>query len=74
MYTTYHFRSASEVNNDIIDAIKAAFKGKPIVITVDEDMDETAYLMSNDADREMLLRSISQDKNGASVTVTIPDV
>lgn len=37
MYTTYHLTSAQEVNADILDAIKATFKSKPITITVEED-------------------------------------
>jgi hypothetical protein len=73
MYTTYHFQSASEINKDIIEAIKAAFKGKPIVITVEEDDDETAFLMSNPANKAILLESIKQDKNGSSIPVTISE-
>jgi len=37
MYTTYHLSSAQEVNSDIIDAIKAAFKSRPITITIEEE-------------------------------------
>lgn len=37
MYTTYHLTSAQEINSDFIDAIKAAFKSKPITITVQEE-------------------------------------
>ncbi len=37
MYTTYHLASAQEVNTDILDAIKATFKSKPITIIVEED-------------------------------------
>jgi len=37
MYTTYHLTSAQEVNSDILDAIKATFKSKPITIIVEED-------------------------------------
>lgn len=37
MYTTYHLKSAQEVNTDILDAIKAIFKSKPITIMVEED-------------------------------------
>ena len=32
MYTAYHLKSAQEVSADILDAIKAAFKSKPITI------------------------------------------
>jgi len=37
MYTTYHLSSAQDINSDILDAIKAAFKSKPITIIVEED-------------------------------------
>ena len=37
MYTTYHLASAEELNSDILDSIKAAFKTKPITIIVEED-------------------------------------
>ena len=39
MYTTYHLSSAQEVNVDILEAIKAAFKSRPITITIEEDRD-----------------------------------
>jgi hypothetical protein len=37
MYTTYHLSSAQDVNSDILDAIKATFKSRPITIIVEED-------------------------------------
>jgi type IV secretory pathway ATPase VirB11/archaellum biosynthesis ATPase len=36
MYTTYHLTSAQEVSVDILDAIKATYKSKPIRIIVEE--------------------------------------
>ncbi len=39
MYTTYHLSSAQEVNVDILEAIKVAFKSRPITITIEEDLD-----------------------------------
>jgi hypothetical protein len=39
MYTTYHLSSAQEINVDILEAIKVAFKSKPITITIEEDRD-----------------------------------
>ena len=41
MYTTYHLSSAEELNADILEAIKAAFKSKPITIIVEEDFSES---------------------------------
>lgn len=37
MYTTYHLSSAQDVSTEILDAIKATFKSKPITIIVEED-------------------------------------
>jgi hypothetical protein len=37
MYTTYHLASAQQVNTDLLDAIKATFKSRPITIIVEED-------------------------------------
>ena len=37
IYTTYHLTSAEELNTDILDAIKATFKSKPITIIVEEN-------------------------------------
>jgi hypothetical protein len=37
MSTTYHLTSAQDLNSDILDAIKAIFKTKPITIIVEED-------------------------------------
>ncbi len=39
MYITYHLSSAEEITTDILDAIKANFKSKAIVITVEEEED-----------------------------------
>jgi C4-type Zn-finger protein len=37
MYTTYHLASAQEVTTDILDAIKAVYKSRPITIIVEEN-------------------------------------
>ena len=53
MYTTYHLASAQSVTTDFIDSIKATFKESPIVITVEEEMDETAFLLADAANKSM---------------------
>jgi len=40
MYTTYHFKSVADINADILEAIKIAFKGKAVSITVKEEMED----------------------------------
>ena len=71
MYTTYHLASAQEVTTDILEAIKANFKSKPIVITVEEEIDTTTYLNSSVANKKMLKNSIEQDKNGETISVKL---
>ncbi len=34
MYTTYHFNSAQDITEDIIEAIKKVYKSNPIAITI----------------------------------------
>ena len=46
MYTTYHLTSAQEINTDILDAIKATFKSKPITIIV--EVDNTEYELTDE--------------------------
>ena len=78
MYTTYHLSSAQDLNPDILESIKAAFKSRPIVITVedtvDEEMDATAYLMSNPANKAALEKSLKQLENGEFVEVKLEDL
>lgn len=69
MYTTYHLASAQDLTVDILEAIKANFKSKPIVITVEEEMDNTTYLNSTEANKKMLHDSIVQDENGEYIAV-----
>lgn len=38
MNTVFHLSSADEINEDLINSIKAAYKKKPISITIEEDM------------------------------------
>lgn len=72
MYTTYHFKSALDINIDILNAIKTAFKEKPVVLTIEEELDETAFLMSNPENKAMLLKSIAQDKNSETISIEAP--
>lgn len=71
MYTTFHLSSAEEITADILETIRATFKSKPITITVEEDVDTTAYLMSTPENRAMLKKSIDQANNGEFVEIKI---
>ena len=74
MYTTYHLDSAADINADILDAIKSTFKERPIVLTVEEELDATAYLMSTAANKAMLDKSIAQAKNNEFIEVKFEDL
>ena len=47
MYTSYHFKSAGEITEDFVEQIKSTYKEKPIVLTVEEDINETTFLLQN---------------------------
>lgn len=54
MTTIYHLSSAEEITTDILDAIKASFKSKAIVITVEEEVDfELTQEMKNTLDERL---------------------
>lgn len=44
MYTTFHFDSAADLNEEIINSIKSTFKTRPITIIVEEDEELTEDL------------------------------
>ena len=59
MYTKYHLSSAQEVSTDILDAIKATFKSKPITIIVEED--ESDYELTTDM-KDVLDNRLKEDE------------
>jgi hypothetical protein len=61
MQTVYHLRT-NELDNQFLEALKTLFKDKTIEIIVTE-VDETAYLLHLDANRERLLQAIEHVNN-----------
>jgi hypothetical protein len=61
MYTTYHLSSAQEVNTDILDAIKATFKSRPITIIVKEDNED--FELSGELKAILDQRLLEEDKD-----------
>lgn len=74
MYTTFHLDTTSELNTDFLKAIKTLFKNQRISVTVEAEMDETEYLMSSEANRLFLEKSMNQIKNGEIVKVKFDDL
>lgn len=63
---------ADELNQDFVEAVKAAFKDKEIEITVYE-RDETAYLLRSPANREHLLRAIADVNRSENLVIPNQD-
>lgn len=57
--------NCDELNLNFLNSLKAMFLGRKIEISVRDVDDETEYLLSTEANREHLLRSISQIESGA---------
>lgn len=50
-------------SQQFLESLKTLFKGKTVEIIV-SDVDETAYLLHSDANRERLLQAIEHVNNG----------
>ena len=73
MTTTFHIE-ASELNNIFLDKIQSLFQDKKLVITVEEEMDETEYLLSSEENKKHLQKSIEQLRNGQTIQVSLEDL
>ena len=68
MTTTYRLNSR-ELSSKIIDSIKEAFQDKDIEITVTDAPDETEYLLSTEANKKQLYKSIEELEQGVTMTL-----
>jgi len=59
MYSVYRL-NVNELNSQFIESLKALFKPKDIEIIVSE-IDETAYLLQSEANRQRLLQAIENE-------------
>lgn len=71
MYTEFHI-TPSELDNDLMMKIKELFKSsRRIAITVEEELDETEYLLRSEPNRTMLEQSMKEAELGKTVKVNI---
>lgn len=73
METTYRL-NAKELSVDLVKSIKEAFKDKEIEITVTDEIDTTDYLLSTDANKKHLYKSMDELKSGAGVPMTLVEL
>ncbi len=72
MTTTYRLH-VNELTVDLVKSIKSAFKGKTVEITVSDTLDETGYLLANEANRKSLEKSIQQAAEGELTNLTVEE-
>ncbi|HOY42835.1 MAG TPA: hypothetical protein PLX60_13280 [Chitinophagales bacterium] len=53
---------ADKLSVDFVSYVKKVFKGQKIKLTIETELDETAYLMSNEANHKRILNSIKNIK------------
>jgi hypothetical protein len=73
MITIYRL-NVNELSTEILNSIKEAFKGKTVEIIVTEATDETNYLLQSEANKKMLMQSISELEAGEGITLTLNEL
>lgn len=53
---------ADNLSVDFVDYVKKVFKGQKIKMTIETELDETAYLMSNESNHKRILSAINNIK------------
>lgn len=73
MTTTYRI-SPDELNDDFLQKLKNTFGRKQLLITVEEDEDETFFLLSTKENRDKFKQSLKELKEGDLVSVTFDEL
>lgn len=73
METTYRLNSR-ELSVELIQSIQAAFKDKNIEITVTDQVDESDYLLSSDANKNHLYKSIEELEQGKGIPMSLAEL
>jgi antitoxin YefM len=66
MITTYYLEE-KELNEDFLSSVKKLFKDKKLAITIQEEIDETEYLMSSEANKERLQKAFKDFNKGENL-------
>ena len=70
MYTTFHI-NVNELDTNFLKGLKSLFRNKNVSIIVEEDQDETEYLLASEANRKMLEQSLKNIEEGKLTEVDI---
>ncbi len=73
MIATYKL-NAKELSDEVIKSIKEAFKDKEIEITVTDTIDETDYLLSTEANKKFLYKSIDDLEKNQGIPMTLSEL
>ncbi len=73
MTTTYKL-NAKELSETVIKSIKEAFKDKDIEITVTDNIEETEYLLSTEANKKHLYQAIEDLEQGKGIPMTLAEL
>jgi len=73
MTTTFQL-NANELDKSVIDSIRLLFKDKQITLTVESEIDETEFLFQSEANKEKILQSIRDLREGKGIKVSLSDL
>ncbi|MEJ7683089.1 MAG: hypothetical protein WKG06_35585 [Segetibacter sp.] len=73
MITTFHI-STEELNDEFLQRLKNVFGEKQLLITIEEDEDDTFYLLSTKENRNKFKQSLKELNNGEVVSVSLEDL
>jgi len=72
--TTIYKLNSKELSVDLIKSIQQTFKDKEIEIIVTDQIDETEYLLSNEANKKHLYKSIEEIEKGQGLPMTLAEL
>ena len=64
--------NTNQLDNKFLDVIKSLFKDQDIEISI-RNVDETAYLLSNKANREHIFSSVAEYQNEKTTSFTLEE-
>ncbi len=73
MITTYRLNE-KDLSPDLIRSIKEVFKNKEIEIIVTDILDETEHLLSTEANRTHLYKSVEDIEKGCGFPMTLAEL